>query len=89
MINSTTVQPGTPFSLPNVPAGASIGVSPTAGGTMAVQYRISLNGPLRNWTPGNVTADAAETTPGPRAHMIFTATTQPCLVEWNWPDPKI
>jgi hypothetical protein len=86
-VGSVAVPEGTTQSIGAVPGGATIGVAPGSGGSMNVQYRISPNGPLRQWAPGSVTVDTDEATISPYLEMHFTATAADGFAEWNWADP--
>lgn len=86
MYGSHTVPAGETFSIANVPAGTAIGVSPASGGTMKVQYRITDDGPLRDWQPGTVNLDADDVLRFPVAQLVFGAETEEGLAEWYAPE---
>lgn len=82
--NCAVIKAGETFTVPDVPANAAIGVMPGDGGSMKVQYRISLNGPLRDWASGTVQTSTSDVTIARSKQVVFTATGADGMAEWNW-----
>lgn len=85
MYGSQKITAGQTFKLSNVIAGTAVGVAPGGGGTMLVEYRISQDGPLRQWGAGAVAAATDDVMRMSVAEIVFTATTADGLAEWNIP----
>jgi hypothetical protein len=81
---SVAVEPGTPVVIAKVRPNASIGVTPGAGGSMLVQYRIHPNGGLYDWPLGSVSYPESVSTGSPYFQVVVTATTEAGTVDWNW-----
>lgn len=66
---------GQTVTIRKIKPGTSIGVIPGAGGTMNVQYRISLGGTLKAWPSGAVAVQTDEVLGGACEEVIISAAT--------------
>jgi hypothetical protein len=76
-----TVAAGATKSVFNLPGGTTVGVNPGATGSMVVKFRISRDGPLRDWATGSATSPKYEVLSGPMFEVQFSATTADGLAE--------
>lgn len=77
------LQPGETFTLDAVPAGTSLGFTPTPGATVTGQYSLSGVG---NFVPcefGSITQQFNTTIDGACYLLKFTCSGAPATVEWS------